>query len=401
MNHTVEKFDVEELSKTLRKFEFSVVGKEGNSPLRHAWHFLQVYATWGTRLPSDETMLKYSMGIDNPGEYDFFMPMLDGYSDLSNACGIFLTNVFGGVVAVGQKARQFAKEAGGESDGIFSAVTELMDAGDEESMHAVVELLTDLQQQAKDNAEQASQVTSQLAAFKVKLESTNAKLKEVRVSVEEDSRTSQATIDKLSGGEDAAGSIKDLNKRIAAKRDEYKHNVVVASTTTTYFWVAPPAGLIAAVTVASIFGTRATETLNAIDTLEENLKNATSELRTAVESQKVQNSAEMALGETTHFTALAIEHTTTVQQAWSEISASLDVVRDKVTSMTTSNDEGVVARSKIIVKLYAKQASKAWSALIEPLEELVRDPYITVQQDAIDWKELGDNVESELKEEVA
>ena len=131
--------ELEQLTRELNKLQLSVVGKDGETaPLRRAWHYLQVYATWGVKLPADENILKLTLGIKNPGEFDFFLPMLDGYNKLSATCENFLKQVFSEVIDVGQNAKQFAKDAGGKDDGIFSAVTELVDAGDEESLQAVV-----------------------------------------------------------------------------------------------------------------------------------------------------------------------------------------------------------------------------------------------------------------------
>lgn len=389
-----------DLEKTINDFNTLVKKPDSSNNeenLWYAWRFLQIYSIWGLRLPHTDASLKLKLGISEPGQFPFFGGMKEAYNEIHEACDEFVTTIFPKVIDVGTSLLDFASDASSKDGDVFSVLIELIDTNDTKG---ALELIGDLQDTTKANETKAGEVKELLGGYKGKLASAKAKVDIVQTSVQEDERTSQATIDKLKGGAEVAGSLQNLKDTLAAQQAEYDHDVVVASTTTTYFWVGLP-GLIAASVVAGIYGDKAVKALKEVHRLEDEIAKANAELNTALQTNKIQDAAITSLAETQRYTDLAIAHTTTVQNAWQAISASLSYVADKVAKMTTEKDEQTVLKTKAIVKNYAKNAGEKWTLLIPPLKELTRDPYIVVAEGEKSLGDLATEVEKEVAKQAA
>lgn len=388
-----------DLEKTIN--DFNALVKKPDSPVEenlwHAWRFLQVYSIWGLRLPHTEASLKIKLGIPEPGQFPFFGGMKEGYNEIHEACDEFVSKIFPQVIDVGTSLLDFASDASKGDGDLFSVLIELIDTND---TNGALELIGDLQDTTKANETKAGEVRELLGSYKGKLASAKAKVDTAQESVNTDERTSQATIDKLKGDPNTPGSLANLEKQFSDKKAEYDHAVVVASTTTTYFW-AGPFGLIAAATVAGVYGDKAVKALKEMERLEGEIAKSNAELNTALQVNKIQDAAIVSLSETQHYTDLAITHTTTVQNAWQAISANLNNVAKKVADMTNEKDEQTVLKAKATVKNYANKAGEKWALLIPPLKELTRDPYIVVAEGEKSLGDLAKEVEKEIAKQAA
>jgi hypothetical protein len=396
-----------DLGKTIQ--DFNALVKTPESPaeenLWYSWRFLQIYSFSGLRLPNTEASLKLRLGMSDPGKFSFFVGMKEAYNEIHEACNEFVSKIFPQVIEVGTSLLDFASDASLKGGDVFSVLIEMLDAKDEKGnpkpdTAGALELIGDLQKTTKTNQEKAGQVKELLGSYKAKLVSAQAKVETVQTAVQADEMTSQATIDKLSGEEGVAGSLKNLKKMFADKKAEYDHYVVVAATTPTYCWVGLP-GLIAAATVAGVFGDRAVKALKEVHRLEDDIAKQDLALNTALQTNKVQDAALASLKETQRYTDLAIAHTTTVQKSWQAISASLSYVADKVAKMTTQQDAQTVLASMALVKRYAKISGEKWDLLIPPLKALTRDPYIVVEKGEKSFGDLAKEVEKEIAKKAA
>ena len=116
-------------------------------------------------------------------------------------------------------------------------------------------------------------------------------LDNVKKGIDADDQVSKKTIDDLlSDDPKSSTSIKAVERFLADAKKNYEHNVVVAATTPTYAWVLP-VGLISAIVVAAVFGTRATSEKQAIDRYEAQLQQMAGKLRTAIETRGVLEAA--------------------------------------------------------------------------------------------------------------
>ena len=388
-----------ELEKTINEFNALVKKPESSNEenLWYAWRFLQVYSVYGLRLPHTEASLKLKLGISKPDQFDFFETMKEGYNEIHEACDEFVSQIFPKVIEVGTSLLDFASDASKNGGDVFSVLIELIDNNDTQG---ALELLGDLQETTKTNKEKAGTVTELLGSYKGKLTTAKAKVDDAQKVVQEDDRTSENTLNKLNGGPEIEGSIKNLNNQLTAKEKEYKNALIIATTTPTYAF-AGILGMLAIPVVASIYGVKAGELADELNNLEDEIEKANAELKTAFQTKQIQNAAIANLDKTEHYTDLAITHTTTVQNAWEEISTNLSSVAKKVTNMTTEKDEQTVLKTKALVKNYAKNAGEKWALLIPPLKELTRDPYIVVEDGEKSFGDLAKEIKKEIAKQAA
>lgn len=390
--------EVQGLETATANFE-TLLTADGNNrgPLWLAWHYLQVYSTWGLRVPNSEAQLSTKLGIADPGSYAFFPGMLESYQKVYNASKFFQEDVFPKVVSLGQALKNFGEQATNDGGNMFSAVVSLVDTGD--SANALT-LLNDLQQEAKTNAASAGEVTKKLNAYADQLTAAEKALADTGSAVNQDSRTSQDRIGVLSAGEDVPGSIAYLKKSMVAINEEYMHDVVVASTTPTYGWWIP-FGTIAAAIVAGVYGDRAMKALAEYEKTKAVMDSESHELTIALATFNVQQLAQEGVSRAYANTQVAISQTNLVQNAWEGISSNLEAVRDKLLNMTTITDDDVKIRAKALVKNYAKIARDKWSQLMPAILELTENPYIVVEFDEAKVNQLIADIKSELNHEFS
>ena len=368
-------------------------GTSANQNIWYSWQFLQIYSTWGLRLPHTGETLQLKLGIiAEPGKYTFLGAMVQAYDEIHQASYDFTTNIFPKVIEVGTSLLDFASDANEDDGELFNVLIELIDKDDPTG---ALELLSDLQDTTKKNTQKAGEVITSLNGYKAKLVSAEQKVSNVKINVDGDSQVSQNMIDTLQDGKEVTGSIKNLEKLIAEKRAEYNHYVVVAATTPTYAWVTL-IGFITATTMAGVYGDKAVKALKRVHELEDEIKKTNGKLHTALETNKVLNSANQSVSQAKLYTNLAIVHTTNVQNAWTNITSNLSDIAKKVKYMTTEKDEQIVLQAKATVMNYAKNAGKKWAELVPPLKQLTRDPYIVVESGEKSLGDLAKDVEKEM-----
>jgi len=368
-----------------------------NQNLWYSWQFLQIYSTWGLRLPHTEASLKMKLGIPQPGKYLFFQGMVQAYDEIHDACNDFQTNIFPEVIEVGTSLLSFASDADPTDGELFNVLIELMDLND---LTGALEFVETIQETTRTNSEKAGNVKSLLNNFKVKLVSAQEKVSTVKSLVDQDAEVSQSAINQLAGGREVTGSIENLKQLMSEKQAEYDHAVVVAATTPTYAW-ATLIGFITAASIAGVYGDKAVKALKRVQELEDEIKKTNAKLHTALETNKVSNSASESVRQTQQYTDLAIAHTTTVQNAWTHMADNLQEIADKVNSMTTEKDEQKRLASKAMIKNFARSAGKKWALLVPPLKELTRDPYIVVEPGEKSLGEIANDVEKEITKRAA
>jgi len=371
-------------------------GGDGSASLLQAWIGLQVYSYYALNLPTDDatltTLLKPKNGL---GEFTFVPAMKEAYTALKDASTHFLDEVYDKIVDLGQHLKEFSSDATA-SDGIFATIPQMIDSGDSQSALA---LLNDRIDKAKANAAAASSVRQKLTEYKTSLTKARDQVGAVKKNIDSDATTSQATITKLGGAESVAGSLANLRKMIQDANNEYKHDVIVASTTVTYAWVVippVPAGLISAAVVAGIYGHRAVEELKNISDLQHQLDQANEDLTRAIAVHATQTNAQTSVDTTLDYTNSALNYTNTLQQCWQTIQADLQSVADKLGLTIGTNDGDAALKSKGVVTYYLGQARKNWAEVKPMADTLVSHAYITVTPGATDWNKFLADVTAAL-----
>lgn len=358
----------------LKKNEF------GRRPLWISWHHLQAFSLSGVKLPTTMQDLSLTLSITTQ-KLSFLQPMLEAYVRIHDGCRTFLTKVFPEVVGLGNDLHEFARSATKDGGDVFATILSQLEG---KQASAALELLTDLQVAAKENAERAQAVARQLAEYRVTLTEGHEAVARVQKTVESDDATSMARLAKLNGDESEPESIAHKMKALRDAKDAYHHDVVVAATTPTYFWVFP-LGTIAAGTVAGIYGARATAALKLMAQLGTELATMSAEQRMVLSVHEVQRLAAGSLKSALEHTEDAIRHTAMVQNGWNAFGRGLGDIRDDLLRTSTATPDGRAAlRSVDTIRVWVGRAARTWAQLAPALADVLEDPYIKVDESHVD-----------------
>ena len=387
--------DVENITKPFAPLEALLTAPSGSNrpPLWDAWNQLQVYANWGVRLPTKTTDFVAVMG-KSPAGFDFFPPMKEGNTIIRDGCKAFLVNGYGKIVSVGHTLRSYMKDVSDTDGGTAKFISDMIKEGD---METALDILNDMQNDAQSAYDEAGEAKEGLDAFSVALSEATGRLTDANTSLDTDAKTNKDEIAKLEGDADEVGSIKNLQKQFDAAKADYDHYVVVAATSPTYVWVAPPVGLIATATVAGIYGKKAVETLELMDSLEDQIKNKNKEVSAAKAARDIYGLADKGLENVIKYTAVASENIGMVQQAWDGILAQVKTLKKNVDKTTELNESGEeVIRRKKVMERYLDKMDKTYTALIPDLNELLTDNYITVEPGTLSLADAAKKIKAEI-----
>lgn len=368
-------------------------------PLWKAWHYLQVYSVWGLRLPNTESALAGHLKVKPPISYLFFPLMVKSYGEIHDASKNFMTHVFPQVVGVGNDIRAFGQDAKTGEDGVFTAIIKMLN-DKKVSKDDVRDLITDLQDKARKNADNAGQVSGLLTEYAGQLSAAQVSLNETEAAIMADDSISDEKIALLDGGEDDEGSLAYFKKLIKEDKAEYEKDVILASTSPVYS-VVPLIGLIATAVMAGVYGSKATAALGRIDKETAALKTAEESRKLAYEARSVQGVAQDGVAQASSYTRFAIKQVDVVQKAWNGIVESLDLLLQKLDKMTTTVGDQEKVRARSQVKTYARRAGENWLALWPAIEQLTDDPYIVVEDGETSIPELIDKINAAIEDKTS
>jgi hypothetical protein len=396
----LEKLD---FNKVLKEFESFLQGDGSITPsLRANWIYLQIFATYGLRLPNTKVSLLNVLGLtaSNAARYTWFDAMVQAYNSLNQASHYFLDEVFVKMTDLGSSLQNYVRDGAGD-DSLFGLVIELVQPGPDQDLKSALEILSDLSTTAANNVKLARDVKVALSSYHTKLTESQAKVSDVQSSVDADEKTSQDRINQLTGGKEIQGSLAQLQAKLSADQKEYHHDVVVASTTVTYAWVMIPpipVGLMAAAPVAGVYGSKAVEMLKQVNKDQEKITEAQAELRTAVATRNTVSLAQHSIQNVQNHLSFAIEKTTQVQNSWETIANQIDFISGKIeNSLKQDENEREQLKFHKLVILYMNQAKDTWTKLKPIVEKMVKDPFINVDSNEISIQDFLRQVEAEMK----
>jgi hypothetical protein len=399
---TTDNSTIEALDKAMNDLSTYLNGTSGDptSNLKGNWIFLQIYATYGLRLPNTSALLGSALNLTSSeaAAYPWFSAMYSSYNTVNLSSTYFFSDVFDKMTSLGSGLQSYASDVAGQ-DSTFTLVSSLIKPtdGSAPDLVSALDILSDLKTSAASNATLAGDIKANLATYKTKLVNAQSGMATVKDSVDSDDRTSQEAITKLNGGPEVIGSLDQLNKMLKDEEAEYKHDVIVASTTVTYAWVAPPFGLIAAASVAGVYGKKAVDMKDTIDKLEAQIKTAGQSLKVAVATQNTVKLAEGSLDSVIKYTDLAIAKTTLVQNSWQGVAAGLTDISGKVSASIKMEDGAEKLAAINAVVYFMKKAQQKWTEIQPTINDMVTDPYITVSPTPQTLSEFANEVVAEAE----
>jgi hypothetical protein len=391
------------LDDTLTQFESFLKGDGSTTPsLRDNWIYLQIFATYGLWLPHTNADLQATLKLTaaEAATYAWFDGMVGSYGQIFDASNYFFSDVFNKMLDLGNGLKNYASDAAGQ-DSTFTLISSLVEPGADQDLPSALSMLEDLKASAASNETLAGTIKDNMTTYREKLVAAQGSVAAVKKTVDEDDRTSQASIDQLEGGKDVQGSIAQLQDMLSADQQEYQQDVTVAATSVTYAWVLIPpplpGGLIAAAIVAGIYGKRAADMQDTISKLTDQIQQGLAKLQTAVTVHATTRLADSSLDSVISHLDVAIDKVTTVQNAWIGVQAGLDDISAKINSSlktTGTNDEQL--RAWKVVDYYMQKAQQDWTSIQPTIDELMANPVITVEPDAISIDDFVKKVQAEI-----
>lgn len=224
---------------------------------------LQTYCESAKKLPTtaDELVARIT-GMTAAGAKEF-PDMLAAYAIVKNHCAEFTSETFPKTVSLAATISRYGREC---SETYFPALIETIqkwqsetDPGKQNIYQRKVDgILKNRADQAQEHANNAKSVLDLVVEFLDQTKSDKNTLEPIQKKYHDKYEKEGGII------ADLKRQLKEAQDAIDKLNDEYKQDVIVASTTPTYGWVWP-FGTIAAAVVAGVYGKRATAALDRIE----------------------------------------------------------------------------------------------------------------------------------------
>lgn len=361
---------------------FDLKPGEKNSEFKLAWNYLQRFAAWGVKLPVKDPDFERILQTTDYARFDFFPFLKDGCIKVQSASETFMTTYLPNILSVGNSLHVFAQNAAEGQGDMFQDVIDLV-TGSNPSFVDAKDIVDDMIRDAKDAHKKSKDVLTDLGAFKAELTKAKGNFKDAKDKIDANTEVNQAKIDSLTDPS-LKTSLAHLEAERLKTQAEYDHDKTVAWTTLTYAWVGfpfLPVGLIAAGTVAAIYGPKAAAEAEELEALETKLKAAGQELRTAFGTQTALRLGEDANDKLHAYTDKAVDKVTAVQNGWNSIITNLEGLSGQIDRAVHVTDEGEKLKSATLVKIKMTHAREWWTKLYPLIKEASTDPYINVDSE--------------------
>lgn len=337
---------------------------------------VQTYVEAGISLPITEDEFQGRLGIHKEDVAEF-KDLISIYNAIYEECNYFKNTTYPMTVNLASDIVHYNTKVP-TYYGDLLKIIDLLQSGkisEELGMKKVEAILNNLVNTAKVYSDNASTAKEKVTLFVDETKKNKNNLEPLNEKYKKEYESQGGYIQQyLKEIETCTNDIKYWN-------DKYKYDVTVAATTPTYAWVFP-FGTIAAATVAGVYGKRATDDLNQVHKLQEELTKAEGELKKAINLTADLNLASNSIDEIIDKAEKAIPLLEKMQGIWGAISSDLENI------ITILNED--VRKAEIVIKeLGVYEAIDAWKAVSEIADNYRLNAYISVRSE----EEIKENPE--------
>ncbi|KPA23463.1 hypothetical protein shim_00710 [Shimia sp. SK013] len=382
-------------------FEKFITGdkSKNHDGMRENWIYLQMFATYGIRLPFTEADLKTSFLFAEKDtalvkgkklkDTDFaWLPSLSlAYTGVNKSSRFFHDTVLQNMIDLSSGLTIYSDESGGKGNE-FELLIELMDGGEDEH-NAVLDILKTRGDKARANSVLAKTVLENLKEYHAKLIVNQTAVQASHKEIAKDEKVSDDAIKLLDGDADTDGSIKNIMAKIKHDKSVIEHDKLMLETSAAYAW-ATIVGLIAAATVWGVYGKEWKEMSDDIDRLDGKLKSANEDLSRAMAVHAVNTQATDSLEKLLGHLVVAIEKSDAVHKSWNGVVQGIDYLSAQISgSMKSTGPTDDKLRSNRQVKHYMKHAAEKWTALKPIVEQVSDNIIISVDPTELSLKDMA------------
>lgn len=345
---------------------------EGESPFllnQKEWYTVQRYVENGLKLPTSESDIRNAIKLLPAEPFTDYERLKNAYSDVKTHCGEWKTTIFPATVQLANDIRNYSTKAPIYYRPINQYTDQLIENPNNEiAKKKLKQILENLSTDASNYASNASCVYDQIIEFVRECENDKRVLDNVATYYNDKYGVTSEEGKRLL--EELNQATKDLEQ---ANKD-YDDNVTVAATTATYYW-ATIFGFIAAITVASIYGSAATAALNRAKEAEKKIGTLNADIqRNSRLNTNVKNANDHMKGTVDALTA-ALPVIQRIKSVWNALSSDL-------TQLRTIIDQDIAQAPDFIRELGVETAIEQWQKMGRIADAYVAHAYITVQGEA-------------------
>ena len=339
------------------------------------WLAIQTYVMEALVLPTTTTALKTALGSGAPSDMTEFQPLVACYAAINAHCANWQTTVFPASVKLANDVTYYGNQL---APTYYAAIQDkanilISTPDDQQAKDDLTTMLTKLSGVAQGYADNANAVATQIQTFADQTTADKATL----VGPNGDAGLLKTYTDEYgANGTMVQQLTTELANQVAILKeatDEYNHDVIVAATTPTYAWWFP-LGTIPAAIVAGIYGKRATDALNHVNSARDTIATLQGEIQADTNLMIALNNAERGITNIEVALASALPVIQKIAGTWSTIQADLQNI---VQLISTDISQAL----PVIMNLGIAEAITAWSAVAALADAYQLNAYVVVSND--------------------
>ena len=331
------------------------------------WRLIQRYVITGSAMPTDDVSLRSLLGVPVTTDVTAVTDIVPVTSDVAAHCTAWQTTTYpllvtlaGNLVSYGEGAplyygalqTELNKAAAGGSDGAAARVN----AG---------KILDKLASEADGYAARAQAAFDAVNTFKTQSEADDQRVGTLRAQYDKRFADNGPELTKLQNDIDAA------QRELEAAQAEYEHDVIVAATSVTYAWIVP-FGTIAAVTVATVYGVRATKAKETAAADAAKLKLLQDDQKTKQGAYALVKIVDSKVGDLGDKLKAALPILQRLTGTWQSL-------RDRMTTLATTVRQNIPLDDAFMASLGIQDSIQQWQKLARTANNFVANAYVIGQ----------------------
>ncbi len=329
---------------------------------------LQAYVEAGIKLPTSDSEMRMMLGYTDDESSRIFSNLVNVYSDIYTHCSEFKTLVYPKSVSTAYDVYNYASKVPEYLDGLIEVIDGLQ-AGlilKTEAKDAVDDLVGSLKQDIDRYVNRIDEVHNAIQQFDTDTVADKGNLDTVTsVYSTQYNLNDQVILDEQT-------EIESLKSEIASLKEEYKQDVIIASTTVTYTWV-PFIGWLIGPTIAGVYGDKAVQANEKISAKQTDLDNKEADLKRRIVLKGSLTLANESLTGISDKAKKALDALALMKTSWTNQKSALDQASSDIDSLLDD-------KTKIGIKTDIDTAKTSWAKIAKLAENYTTTAYLKVEE---------------------
>ncbi|WDE11308.1 alpha-xenorhabdolysin family binary toxin subunit A [Thalassomonas haliotis] len=341
------------------------------------WYTIQAYVQEALRLPITQASMVSAFGIPSSVSFSNFQALLNEYKSIHATANDWNSTIYPSVVNLALKLGNYAeihrliiaplidslmamKEAARANDQI----------GAEAQRNTAVALLTMLKAEARTRQAETVKAESDLLGFAADIARQSGQLDQLRTTHSEYLQDDGSAL---------KAQIATLNARARQLNADYDHYVTVAATTASYAWI-PFFGLIAAGSVAGVYGDKAEKARKERNQVLADIRVLQQQLTYKENIYASYQKSHQSVIDLENKIRTAVVHINKLKGHWQGINSDFDTILESITASQGVNglDNAIALVGSITAQATVGQIQTKWQQISAKASKFVENAYIAV-----------------------